>query len=283
MATDVETVAEPRRFQGEPMPRVLVSDAIKRQWPIVLLPTLLLLGLGIYLGLSRAPQYTAEARLTVGRLDVDPASLANFANATQALAGAYSRAVDAGPVVDPVARQLKLTPNQIRAKVSASPIPESPVIRVVATDTSAGRAVTLANSTSTTLVQYTSTLNRTDTSSARLLAQYRAASLEVNTLQDRHDQLQRVHASKSSISALDADLSAARLRAQAVSTEYQATEQQRGTSKIVGVLTQATGASNDRTSKLELLALAGALAGLLLGAAIATLRVNRMVRRSFRP
>lgn len=283
MTTEVREITNSRRNRiPASVPRVLVSDAVKRQWPIVLVPMLILLGVGIFLGLSRTPEYTGEARLTVGRLDVDPASLATFASATQALASAYSRAVTAEPVVTPVGKRFGMTDDEVRGKVSASPVPESPVIRVQAKDDNAGTAVALANATSDALVRYTTTLNRTDTDSRRLLTQYRAASLEVGRLRDRRGRLVRNNAPKSQIVALDAELSAARLRAESLGAAYQSSEQGLGSAKLVGVLTRATDASNDRSSKLQLLALAGALAGLLIGVAIATLRVNRLARASLR-
>ncbi|MDQ6805451.1 MAG: hypothetical protein M3065_10915, partial [Actinomycetota bacterium] len=67
---------------AEPLPRraaqlrVPAWEAVKRHWLIVLLPTLLMLGVGVFVGLARSPEYTSEARLTVGRVDVDPAALA---------------------------------------------------------------------------------------------------------------------------------------------------------------------------------------------------------------
>jgi capsular polysaccharide biosynthesis protein len=282
MTTDVHDVMTSEQNHLPPgPPRVMVSEAVRRQWPAVLLPMLILLGVGIYLGLSRAPEYTAESRLTVGRLDVDPASLATFATATQSLASAYSRAVSAEPVVAPVAKRLDLTDDQVRAKTSASPIPESPVIRVLGKDGSSTRAIQLANATSDALVRYTTTLNRSDTDSRRVLAQYHAAALEVSRLKDRRDVLVKDQASKSKIAAVKADIDSASLRAQSLGTAYQSSQQGLGSSKLVGVLTRATSASNDRQSKLQLLALAGALAGFLIGAAVATLRINRLVRRSY--
>jgi hypothetical protein len=184
-------------------------------------------------------------------------------------------------VVAPVARRLRLSEDQVRAKVTASPIPESPVIRVIGKDGSSTRAIVLANTASDALVRYTTTLNRSDTDSRRVLTKYHNASLEVSSLKDRRDQLIRDRASKAKIAAVKADISAASLRAQSLGVAYQSSQQGLGSSKLVGVLTRATGASSDRSSKLQLLALAGALAGLLLGAAVATLRVNRLVRRSY--
>lgn len=288
MATEIEEILASERFRPPaPPPRVLMWDAVKRQILVVLIPTILLLGVGIFIGLHRAPQYTAEARLTVGRLDVDPASLATFASATQSLASAYSRAVEAPAVLDPVARRTGLTPDQVRGGVSASPVPESPVIRVQATRDSEDSAVAVANATSDALVRYTTTLNRTDGDSRRLLAQYRAAALERSTLERRRDRLVRRDGvgrnsvSRSALNRADADLETAKLRAGSLAAAFQASEQGLGSSKLVDVLTSATGASSDRSSKLQLLALAGGLAGLLVGLALAILRANRLARRSF--
>jgi capsular polysaccharide biosynthesis protein len=274
---DAHRAPDSSRGPASPL-RIPVGDAMRRYWLIVLLPTLLLLGTGIYFGVTRAPRYTSEARLTVGRVDVDPASLATFASATQALASAYSRAVEAQSVVLPVARRLRMTPAQVRREISASPVPDSPVIRVKATTGSKARAVALANVASGALVAYTTTLNRTSADSSRLLDEYRAVSLRVSQDQRRLNAL-GVDAPKARAAA-QAELAADSLQARSLASAFQTSQQGIGASKLVGVLTEATGASSDRTPKLQLLGFAGALAGLLLGLAAASLLANRRARRS---
>jgi len=270
---------------GEPLtaPRVSLWEAVRRWWPGVLILGLLFLAVGLFVGFQRDPEYTAEARLTVGRLDVDPASLATFASATQSLASAYSRAVDAEPVVRRVARRVGMEPNDVRAHVKASPVPESPVIRVTATGASEEAVIRLANATSRALVDYTSTLNRSSEDSRRLLVEYRRASREVARAQAFRDRLGQSAVGSERSRALeeaDAQVDTARLRANSLASAFESSQQGRGSSKLVDVLTGAVGASSDRTSKVQLLGLLGLVAGLLLGVAIAGLRANRHVRSS---
>jgi len=282
MATDIDELLATERFRPpSPPPRVLLWDAVKRQVNVVLIPTLILLGVGVGIGLQRSPEYTAEARLTVGRLDVDPASLATFASATQSLASAYSRAVEARGVVDKVAASVGMSSDQVRGAISASPVPESPIIRVTATGNSSERAIALANATSGALVRYTTTLNRSATDSQQLLGRYRNAALRVSTLERRRNRLASNAGRPEALNRVEADLETARLQASTLSAAYQSNQRGAGSSKLVDELTSATGATSDRWSKLQLLALAGGLAGLLLGLAVAMLRANRLARRSF--
>jgi Capsular polysaccharide biosynthesis protein len=96
----------------------------------VIIPTLLLVGAAIALGTTRAPNYTAETRLTVGRLDVSSQAVPGVVAANQSLAATYSRLVTAEGVVDPVAVRLGLSSGSVARALRASPIPESPIIRL---------------------------------------------------------------------------------------------------------------------------------------------------------
>ncbi len=210
----------------------------------------------------------------------DCRALATFASATQSLASAYSRAVEANNVVNPVARRLHMSPDDVRGHTSASPIPDSPVIRVRGTGSTGRVATELAAATSDALVTYTTTLNRTSEDSNRLLSQYRAISEKVSREQRRVDGLGRNDPRSKGLAAAQAQLATDTLQARSLSGAFQSSEQGRGSSKLVGVLTEATSASSDRMQKLQLLGLAGALAGLLVGVALATLRASGRARRS---
>jgi capsular polysaccharide biosynthesis protein len=263
--------------------RVPVWEAVKREWAIVVVPALLLLGLGLFVGLSRPPKYTAEARLTVGRLDVDPAALATFASATNSLASAYSRAVAAEPVVRRVTRKLKIPESRVRARVSATPVQDSPVIRVMATGKQEQPTVRLANATARALATYTTTLNRSNADSTLVLKQYRKASLDLSRASDRRDglkQLGKGAVPKDELGAAEADVRSARLRVSSLATAYQSSQAGKGASQLVQPLSDASSADSDRLSIMEILAFAGLMAGLLIGIAVATVRANQFARVS---
>ena len=115
-----------------PRPSVSITEAFRRGWLLILIPVLLFAGLATYIAMNRQPTYTADSRLTVGRVDISPSALATFATATQSLASAYSRAVEANAVVNPVAKRLNVSSAAVRGATLATPVPESPVIRVTA-------------------------------------------------------------------------------------------------------------------------------------------------------
>jgi hypothetical protein len=244
----------------------------------VALPALLLLGLGLFVGLSRPPKYTAEARLTVGRLDVDPAALATFASATNSLASAYSRAVYAEPVVRRVSRRLGIPESKVRARTSATPVAESPVIRVKATGKQKRPTTRLANATALALASYTTTLNRSNADSSLILKQYRKASLDLSRASDRRDGLKQAAAPKDELGAAEADVRSARLRTNSLATAYEGSQRGKGAAQLVQPLAEASGASSDRLSIMEILAFVGLLAGLLIGIAVATVRANQFAR-----
>src|SRR3954469_3753016 len=110
----------------QPAPPLGVLQAILRSLPLVILPVILLVGGAVAYGLYRSPTYTSEARLNVGGLNLTTQTLAGYTTAVQQLAVAYSRAIDARPVVAPVAKKLRLPVADVADRISATPIQGSP-------------------------------------------------------------------------------------------------------------------------------------------------------------
>jgi capsular polysaccharide biosynthesis protein len=269
--------------RAEP-PGVSIPEALRRGWLLVLIPIVLFMGVAAYVGLTRTPQYTAETRLTVGRVDVSPAALATFATATQTLASAYARAAEANAVVNPVAKRFGVPPGAVRGSTKATLVPDSPVIRVSAQGASAREATGLANATADSLVSYTTRLNRSTQDSKRLLRGYAAAALELSRAEARvADLKQEVKDTESSlaksrlIQAESAQRSAT-LKSDSLANAYTSSQQGLGSTKLVQKLTEATGASSDRMQVLQLLLFIAAVAGVLVGLALAVLRATRRVR-----
>jgi uncharacterized protein involved in exopolysaccharide biosynthesis len=269
------------------VPRITPLTAVRRHWFIVAVVTLLFTGAGVAAAWLRPPLYTAEARLVVGRIDVSaPGALGSFTAATQALASQYSRTIDAQGITRRVAQRAGTTPQAVAAKVSATPIPQSPVIKVFGTGTSSGEAVRLANDASDALVAYTTALNRSNPDSTRLLNRYAQASRQVVVRQARLRRLRRSYDKNPSRAKLrrlqrtQVDLRIANLRSETLRNAYSTSTESQSSTALVQVLERAFAGTSDRMRYLQFLAFVGFVAGIGLGVALATLRANRKLRRS---
>jgi capsular polysaccharide biosynthesis protein len=267
----------------EPVERAPVGPwaAVLRHPFLFALVFLLCAGAGVYLGLSREPIYTAETRLNVGNIDVTNQALPGYVSATQSLAGSYSRAIDSQGVITPLARRLDQPPDAVAAHVRASPIPSSSIIRVEATAASAAAAITLVNAASSSLQRYVQGLEASAETGAQSLARYRDAQISVSKAERTVRRLTKRYVAapsaslRSQLQGAKADLSTAQLRVQALAARYQSEQQQAPVENFVRSLGAAATASSDRTAALELRAFSGAIAGLLLGAAIVLALTNR--------
>jgi uncharacterized protein involved in exopolysaccharide biosynthesis len=282
------TIAEPPSLNGSggPTPGTGLGRAIRGRPLWLLIPLLLLTGAGIAAGLLRAPVYQAESRLLVGRVNPGTPTLPGFVQASTALADAYSRSIVAAEVVDPVATQLGIAPLTAASRLVASPVPQSPVIRVIGEGPTAGGAIALSALASGALKRYVTRLNATSGNEQSLLSGYRRAAAAVSRASAQVDALSAEyvkHPTPTAASALDtarADRDAAQLRARAIGTAYAGDQQSFGASTgIVSVLALAQQASSDRLHKLELLAFSGLLLGAVLGVGLAWLREQRSSRR----
>lgn len=105
-------------------PNTLASpvSALMRRWPLAL-ALIVVCGLaGLVVGTRMTPTYTAEARVAVGPGDMSAGAIAGFPQATRNMAADYSRWVTQQGLVE--------VPEGVA--LSASPVPESNVIRVIA-------------------------------------------------------------------------------------------------------------------------------------------------------
>jgi uncharacterized protein involved in exopolysaccharide biosynthesis len=271
------------------VPRVDALTAARRHWLIVVVVTVAATAVAVGAASVPTPVYTAESRLAVGRVDVSaPGAVATFAAATTALASQYSRAIDARSVTTRAARGTGLTPNQVAAHVSATPIPQSPVIRVIAVGSSTNQAVTLANKAGYGLVAYTTALNRSNPDVDRLIRQFRDASTEAVRLRTLVDRLSRKQIdnptaeNRLELNEQKVNLEVAQLRETTLRNNYTAATSSQASTQLVQMVTPAAGATSNRSSRLQFYGFIGFAAGLALGIALATLRANSVVRRSLR-
>jgi hypothetical protein len=274
------------------IPQIGPIEAIRRHWLIALLPIVLFVGGGIVVARERAPMYTAETRMVVGGLDLSaPGALSGLATATQSLAALYARAVSATQVVAEAADRVGVSPEYVRARVASVPIQDSPVFRIVSESEDPQVAVRLANETSAALTRYADRLNREapQRNQERLYENYLQASeryQEAIAARDRarlRFQERRTQENQRRLLTARTEAAAARLRMQALENSYLASAGGRTAVASLDRLAPATAASSDRMSRIQLFGFVGLLAGGLAGAALATLRANRIVRRRFAP
>jgi hypothetical protein len=269
--------------------RVGVLQAARRYPLLVIVPMILLAGVGGALGYARDPTYTANAELAVGQLNVsNPAAVGVVVEATETLASVYARLIDTSGLRERVVRSVG--EEAFGSSISATPIPRSPLIRVSATADSADAAVRVANAASDELRLYAQRYADTRGESRAVSRRLRAAALRFSRQRDRVNRLAETYrrrpsvANRRRLNAAEADLEAARLRRDSLRFNFQISQQNIGSrGPVLRTFRDARGASSDRRSTMEILGLSGLLAGLALGAALATARLNRRVSRLTRP
>lgn len=278
--------ASPAGYLGQAPPSVGVLQAARRYPLLVIAPALLLLAVGVAIAMQRTPVYTADARLTVGRINLNaPGALAGYASATQALASQFARSATAQPVVEQISDELDIPEDRVRRRISASPIPESPIFTVRATARNPEGAIALANATSESVVRYAREFNDRDPDSSALLAEYKETSNTLAQRQARLDELRSrfgddvTGAERRSLARARASRDFWSLREQAVEARYLAATGGEASSRLIEVLNPAEKAASDRLRYVQILGFAGLVTGLLLGFGLATLWANRVLRR----
>jgi capsular polysaccharide biosynthesis protein len=261
--------------------QVGVFEAMRWHWPLVLIPVVLLAAAGLALGVIRAPVYMATANLSVDFGAQSPSSLPGSVTAAQALADSYARAVIATPVVRQVAGKTGSSATEVADHVSASPIPDSTVVKVSGTAASGQEAIELANASATALTRYIGALNGTRSGSGPVLVQFRQAEAIYQDRLDRQEELAaEVEANPSDQEAAE-ELKRARVKTQVALLKKNSVAELYGASQQAYVaplsfLSEASAASSDRIPRLELLVFIGLIAGLAIGAALATVKANRL-------
>jgi hypothetical protein len=248
------------RFQQEP-PSPFQSVL---RHPFVTILTILVFAAGaIAFATLREPTWTSEARLGVGELSPSTDSAPGIVEANQQLASAYSRAASADRVLTPVSRELGLKKGAVKQRLSASPIPESPVITVKGTGPSEREAVAIAQVGTSALVRYIRELGNRNPEAERLLSELTDARRDVAQLQQG-----------AVVGAANPELDEAKLRVRSLEAQYLETTQRGGATPITE-LNPAETAVSDRDKILKLALIVGVLGGLAVGAALATLRELR--------
>jgi uncharacterized protein involved in exopolysaccharide biosynthesis len=262
-----------------------VLAAVRRHWFVALFPVLLLVGGAVALGLKRPARYDASAVLSVGHVYVStPAGIPTIIDATQSLASTYSRAIHSGEVARDTTRRLG-EGSSVSGSISATSIPESPLIRVSAESSSARDAVALANASADALATYVNRQVRDNSASATLADRYREAALRYRERRSTSDRLRRRYnrdRTRENKAVRDRALAAtdtAQLRREALRASYQEAVQGGTASIAVESFSRASGATSDRRSMMQILVFVGLVGGIAAGVALALLRRARDIRR----
>jgi hypothetical protein len=235
-------------------------------------------GLGVAYGLKREPVYTAEAQLSVGRVDVSTQAIPGFVAASRTLADSYSRALSARQVVDTISRKTGLSKPEVLDRVSATPIPNTATLHLLADGGPDVSAVALANVSSRTLIQYVQKTNKFNPQSKGLLKEYKRAAADFSAARVAHKE-----AVRNGDAAGQADTSAqmleAKLQMQSVATLYGSSTAGQASPNTLQMLAPAGTATSDRDSTTQRAGFAGAVGGIILGALLALLLAQFAWRR----
>ena len=251
---------------------------MRRYWLTVLTPVVVCVAIAGVLAFGRTPVYTAQARLTIGSLNIGTQGLPGFVYAAQGLSSAYSRVVTADGIVNPVAQRLHLARTDVIDNLSASPTPNSPIFFVEGKGSSPAKAIELTNAAAQQMQTYIAKFNSISTGQQTAEANYRAAAAAVQAAKLRRDLAAKAElqhpsaANRQAYLQTGADYDVAKgkeLASLAIFT--QATTGNSG-ANLVQVIAPANKASSDRGSKALILLLASLVTGLVIGLALAVTR-----------
>lgn len=263
-------------------------SALRRHWIVALVLTLLGGGAGVAAGAAIAPTYTAEARVAVGSTDLSALSIPGYALGSQQLAANISRYIGQIGATAAVQAALGASAGSVTA-LSASPVPESNIVRVEATAGDKATARAAADATAQYLVDQSSAVNGGGSSTA-LLATYTDLSRQVAAQGQVRDAAQ---AALKALSAGSPATAAAMTSYVAATAQYDNLAAQReaaqaayqtaaantaSTYKLVGVSPGAD-SSNTARSNVERYGLVGVAGGFLVALGLVTALSRRTATR----
>ena len=260
--------------------------ASRRYWYVVLVAVLACGAAAAVWAARRPVNYTAESRISAMNLQLQNiAALPGVLDASRALTTVYARAAAADAVTRPVARRQHVTRAYVANHVTATPLPDAPVIKISATGTSTAQAIGLANGTARSLLAYAKAQSGAGLSDRGLLARFRRQQRQRAKLQQAQSDAQKnlrnldTPGNRAKLAGASADLADADLRLEALRVEYLNGQETRRAAPTAQPMTTATTATSDRTSQIQIAAFAGVIVGLAVGLALAALLAARRQRR----
>lgn len=290
MSIEVESPIAPHESDLPPLPdsfpRVSVWGAVKRHPVLAIAPVVILVIVAVALGMKRSAQYTAETDLSVGHAYVgDAAGIPGVIEATQSLAAVDARAVGSDAVQSAAAQVLQSRHQRASGSLDATPIPNTPLIKVTATSSSANGAVQLSNAGAQALQDYVNGQSQAISNPQTALRLYRQASVAYQQALDASNQAKATYnrspsdSNKSAADQAAATADAAQVRRDGLRATYNNLELGVASSPLIETFASAQSSSSDRASRIELMAFIALLAGVAIGIALAVLRAQREVAR----
>lgn len=272
-------------------PAVSPLLAVVRRPLLAALPVLTLLLVAVTFVLTGVPVHTASAQILVGRIDVEASAVPGFVQANQQLAATYARLVGTTVIADRVSTVVGVPAEELRGRLTGSPIPESAIIQVEATGSTSASAVQLAGAAADQLIRYVVESNENPARQRQLLDAYGAAAVEQRAAESARDAAEAALAAargveasstrladrRAELNAAQAALDEATLRATTAESAYRDSQRGAVDRGALQVITEAESAGDDRRSRLQLAVVGSLLLGGLIGVALASLRENRDV------
>ena len=238
-----------------------------------IVPVVALVLAGLAVGLLRSPVYTAEARISVGRVDVPAYTLQGVTVGNTTLAASYARALAAPNVVDRAARAAGVSPATARGNLAASQVPNSTLIRIEAEGDSAAEAQRLANAAGAELIRYVTKLNVQQQDDTQL-TRYRRAQARAEKARTRLLRAARRNPNSEAAEQARLDLRTAELHARSVGARVLQATAAPSAENLLQLVVPAADAESDKSDVLKEALLIGLAAGIVLGFALAMLRAN---------
>jgi len=249
---------------------------------------LFVLGAALVATLRAEATYSATASIVVGRTDVEAAAVPGFTAANNTLAATYSRLVGTTDHVALIPEVPGRSSLDLAELLGASPIPDTPIIVVTASGSSADAAVQLADEASAALISLVATLNDPSSRGEAILAEYRVAAeqlavanVELAATQSRLSALGEAAAPAATAAArveveqAQAAFAEAQLRADTLAEAYRNSQRAVADGDLLRPVSAAASTGSNRASALALALAAGLLGGGLLGVSLAWLLENR--------
>ena len=273
-----------------------VLRTILARWWLVLITTLVFVGAAVYLGQERKPIYTAKSSINVGRVDVRVQALASFTVGAQSLASSYSRIATSRTIVDPVAKRLGTTRQDVAERLSANVVADSPIFELIGTGESKDAAIQLTNAATREMRRYVGRRSSRENAAKDLLKAYSAQARKSESLRLRYNRLKNrregtgptleesegEEPTAKEVRDARAAYETAELQKSALGGQYQARSSETANTPGVELLNRAFTAESDREKVLQQFVAVALVAGLLFGAALALLLGRRTTRRSGR-
>ena len=251
---------------------------------------LVIIGLvvGLVLYLTTSSSYTAESRIAVGQETLSAIQVPGYVSATQKLASDYARYVQ-----DTLSERKRLPDNGRGVQsISASPIPESNIIRVEVRATTAAIATQDVKAVTQSLLHKVSGTNpdlqKAQQAFAQAYVDFRkaqdradAADADVASLRASHSAApSAIEAAQAAANEQSAEAARLDLEQQALGANYRAAYSDAKDTPGLTVIKAASKGISDSGSRLQRDLLTGLLAGALLAGGYVYLRRRRSGRVS---